>query len=134
MDGEQNLSVSFSVPLSSKEDPPKMTRSVECLQLMMLHVRKSLEPNDELRLTVDTHHGLPPSPPPSLPPSPPALGHQSDEDPCHLHPAVRAVRLPALRGAAGGHLQTHRGLVCAGLSLLRGHHPDDHRIWRLCGR
>ena len=89
---------------------------------MVLHVRKRT-------LTracrwADTH--------PSLPP--PALGHQSDKDPRHLHPAVCAFRLPALRGAAGGHFQTHRGLVCAGLPLLCGHHPDHYRIWRLCGR
>lgn len=33
-----------------------------------------------------------------------ALGHQSDKDPCHLHPAVRAFRLPALRRTASSHL------------------------------
>lgn len=33
-----------------------------------------------------------------------ALGHQSDKDPGHIHSAVRAVWLPAVRGAPSSHL------------------------------
>lgn len=110
--------------LCSKNHHPNVGWSVEHAHASWCCMLEDV--SDELPITADPHR--------ALPPSPAALGHQSDEDTRHLHPALRAVRLPALRGAASGHLQTHRGLVCAGLPLLRGHHPDHHRIWRLCGR
>lgn len=58
------------------------------------------EPNDENLVTVEPHQSVPLS----LPLCPAALGHQSDKDPRHLHPAVRAVRLPALRRTASNYL------------------------------
>lgn len=58
------------------------------------------EPNDENLVTVESHQSVPLS----LPLCAAALGHQSDKDPCHLHPAVRAVRLPALRRTASNYL------------------------------
>ncbi|XP_037101378.1 uncharacterized protein LOC119118436 isoform X1 [Syngnathus acus] len=59
---------------------------------------------------------------------------QPDQDPRHLHLALHPVRLPHLCGAAGRHLQAHRGLERAGVHLLCGHHAHHHRIWRLCRR
>lgn len=58
------------------------------------------EPNDELLVTVEPNQSVPLS----VPVCPAALGHQSDKDPCHLHPAIRTIRLPAVRRTASSHL------------------------------
>lgn len=63
-----------------------------------------------------------------------AVAHHADKDPRHLHPAVRAVWLPAVCGTSSRHLQTHWGMVCARVPVLCCHHADHHRLWGLCGR
>lgn len=60
--------------------------------------------------------------------------HHADKDPHHLHSAICAVWLRAVCGTSSRHLQTHRGMVCARVPLLRCHHPDHHWVRRLCGR